>query len=84
MKNEHYAELFQYCSSNEIWVLTWYNKIKILKTPFRVKVLQNIGELKIGSYVKVDEVKLASNGKTIFKINDKYYYYHHFKLYTHL
>ncbi len=84
MKNEEQAELFRYCSKNEIWVLTWYNKIKILHTTFKVKVKKDVGELEVGSYVEVDEVKLASNGKTVYLIDGKFYFFYYFEIFTHL
>ena len=84
MKNEEYAELFRYCSKNEIWVLTWYNKLKILHTPFKVKVRKCVGELNISEYQVVEEVKLASNGKTVYLIDEKYYFYYYFEIFTHL
>jgi hypothetical protein len=84
MKNEEYAELFSYCSKNEIWVFTWYNKLKILHTPFKVKVKKSVGELILSSYVEVDEVKLSSNGKTVYLIEGRYYFYYYFEIFTHL
>jgi len=84
MENENYAELFKYCSPKSILVVTWYGKLRTLYCPFGVKVLSNVGLLKAGQYVKVEEVKLASNGKTVFIVEGSPYYYYNFDILTHL
>lgn len=84
MKNEDLANLFKYCSPKSILVVTWYGKLKILNCPITVKVKQDVGDVKSGTYVTVSEVKLSSSGKTVFVINKKPYYYHYFDILTHL
>ncbi|RYH75537.1 hypothetical protein EVU94_00850 [Flavobacteriaceae bacterium 144Ye] len=83
-KSNNLAELFKYCSPDSIMVVTWYGKLKTLHCPFTVKVSQSVGKLTKGNYQKVEEVKLATNGKTIFIIKEKPYYYHYFDILTHL
>lgn len=76
-KNE-LAELLKYSSPKEIYVITWNNILKRLFCPFRVKVLQDIGELKKGQTVLVQEIKVTFKLKTVYIINNKAYYYYHF------
>lgn len=78
-KNE-YAELFKYCSPESILVITWYGKLKVLYCPFNVKVIENVGSLRIGEQKKVSLVKLSTNGKTVFVIENKSYYYQYFDI----
>ncbi|WP_242157361.1 hypothetical protein [Aestuariivivens sediminis] len=84
MTNEEYAYLFKYCSPNSIMVVTWYGKLKTLYCPLTVIVRKKVGNLAVGDYVKVDEVKLSTTGKTVFIIQNKAYFYYYFDILTHL
>ena len=74
------AELLKYSSPREIYVITYNNILKRLFCPFRVKVLQDIGALKRGQIVLVNEVKVTLEIKTVFMINGQAYYYYHFDI----
>jgi hypothetical protein len=74
------AELLKYSSPREIYVITYNNILKRLFCPFRVKVLQDIGALKRGQIVLVNEVKVTFELKTVFMINGQAYYYYHFDI----
>ncbi len=84
MENDEIAELFRYCSPKSILVVTWYGKLKTLHCPFTVKASIAVGKLKKDQYAKVDWVKLATNGKTVFGIQGEAYQYHYFDILTHL
>ena len=77
MTKKQLAELLKYSSPREIYVITHYNVLKRVFCPFRVSVLQEIGVLKRGQIVFVDEIKVTLELKTVYIIdNDAYYYYH--------
>ena len=80
MNKKEIAEIFKYCSPNSLLVVTYYNRLKELFCPFLVKVKLNVGKLKKGEIVKVEAVKLSTNGKTVFIIREKAYYYYHFEI----
>lgn len=80
MTNKELAELLKYSSPLEIYVITWNNILKRLFCPFRVKVLQDIGALKKGQTVLVQEIKVTLELKTVYIINNEAYYYHHFDI----
>ena len=80
MTKKELAELLKYSSPKELWVITWNNILKRLFCPFRVKVLQDIGALKRGQIVLVNEVKVTLELKTVFMINGQAYYYYHFDI----
>ncbi len=80
MNSQQWAELLRYSSPNSILIITWNNKLRELKCPFTVIVRYNIGELKIDSQVKVLKVKISTSMITVFVIQNKPYYYHHFKI----
>ena len=80
MTKKELAELLKYSSPLEIYVITWNNILKRLFCPFRVKVLQDIGALKKGQTVLVQEVKVTLELKTVYIINNEAYYYFHFDI----
>ena len=80
MTKKDLAELLKYSSPREIYVITWNNILKRLFCPFRVKVLQDIGALKKGQTVLVQEVKVTFELKTVYIINNEAYYYYHFNI----
>jgi len=80
MTKKELAELLKYSSPLEIYVITWNNILKRLFCPFRVKVLQDIGALKKGQTVLVQEVKVTFELKTVYIIKNEAYYYNHFDI----
>ncbi|MNT61469.1 hypothetical protein D3C72_1991180 [compost metagenome] len=74
------AEQLKYSLPNELWVITWNNILKRLFCPFEVKVLQDIGTLKKGQIVLVDEVKVTIELKTVYIIDNDAYYYFYFEI----
>ena len=85
MEDGDYAAMFKFCDKHSILVVSWYGRLKELHTPFTVKVCRDIGHLKQGQYVKVDEIKLSSDtGKTVFVIDGKPFFYWSFDILTHL
>lgn len=80
MTKKELAELLKYSSPLEIYVITWNNILKRLFCPFEVEVVQDIGTLKKGQFVFVDEIKVTIELKTVFIIDTKAYYYYHFEI----
>jgi len=80
MTKKELAELLKYSSPLEIYVITWNNILKRMFCPFEVQVLQDIGTLKKGQFVFVDEIKVTIELKTVFIIDTKAYYYYHFEI----
>lgn len=62
MTKKELAEVLKHSSPREIYVITHYNSLKRLFCPFSVKVLQDIGNLKRGQTVLVNEVKVTLDG----------------------
>tara|TARA_R110001583_G_scaffold125021_5_gene276484 strand:- start:38 stop:295 length:258 start_codon:yes stop_codon:yes gene_type:complete len=80
MDDKQLADLLKYSSPNELWIVTWNNLLKVLITPFKVCVKDNIGLLKKGQIVWVEQVKITRELKTVFIIKGQAYYCHHFDL----
>lgn len=80
MNDNELAQLLKYSSTNELWIVSWNNLLKVLITPFKVYVKNNIGDLVKGQIVFVNEVKITKELKTVFIIKGQAYYYHHFDI----
>lgn len=80
MNKKQLAELLKYSSVRELYVITHYNILKRLFCPFSVKVLKDIGTLKRGQTVLVNEVKVTLELKTVYIIENQAYYYSHFDI----
>jgi len=80
MTKKELAELLKYSSPLEIYVVTWQNTLIKLYCPFEVQVMHDIGTLKTGQNVFVEEIKVTIELKTVFIIDTKAYYYYHFDI----
>jgi Fe-S cluster assembly ATPase SufC len=80
MTKKELAELLKYSSSQEMFVVTHYGVLIRLFSPFKVMVLQDIGALKSGQIVLVQEIKVTLELKTVYIIDNDAYYYHHFNI----
>ncbi len=54
--------------------------LKLLITPFKVRVIDDVGGFKKGTVVLVQEVKVTMELKTVYIIKGRAYYYHHFEI----
>lgn len=80
MTKKELAEQLKYSFPKELWVITWNNLLRRLFCPFEVKVLNDIGTLRKGQIVMVDEIKVTLELKTVYIINENAYYYYHFDI----
>jgi hypothetical protein len=80
MTKKELAEMLKHSSPREIYVITHYSTLKRLFCPFSVFVLKDIGNLKIGQTVLVDEVKVTHELKTVYIIQNQAYYYNYFDI----
>ena len=80
MTKKELAELLKYSSPREIYVISHYNILKRVFCPFRVSVLQEIGSLKKGQIVLVQEIKVTYELKTVYIINNDAYFYYYFDI----
>lgn len=80
MDEKQLAELLKYSNPKELYVVTCNNLLKLLFCPFKVCLKHDIGDLKKGNIVWVEEVKVTMELKTVYKIKGHYYYYYHFEI----
>jgi Fe-S cluster assembly ATPase SufC len=80
MTKKELAELLKYSNSQEIFVVTHYGVLIRLFCPIKVRVLTDIGILKRGQIVLVNEIKVTIELKTVYIIDNEAYYYYHFNI----
>ena len=78
MSNEELIELLKYCSPHIIYVVNGQNRIIKLHTPFKLKVLQDIGILNKSQIVSCTELKITREGRIVYFIDGKNYHTYYF------
>ena len=80
MDKKDLTEQLKFSSSEWLYVVAWNNVLKQLFCPFRASVLSQIGPLKLGEVVLIEEVKVTAELRTVFIVNGSAYYYFHFDI----
>lgn len=80
MNQKTFAFLLKYSSPFSILVVTETNKLVELKCPFSVKVVESVGDLRLYEIKIVTKVKIASNFKLVYIIDETPFYYHYFDI----
>ena len=75
-----YGFLLKYSSPFSILVVTKDDKLIELKCPFKVEVIKNVKNMMISQIKEVTQVKLATNNKLVYIIEDKPYFYTYFTI----
>ncbi len=71
------GELLKFSTPESLLIITWNNILKQHFCPFKAKVINNIGCLKKGQIVWVEQIKVTQELKTVFIIDGQAYYYYH-------
>ena len=80
MNKKRLQEILKYSNPKELYIVTWNNFLKQLFCPFRVVVLQDVGELKKNEVYEVEGVMVTMELKTVYLIRGSYFYYYHFDI----
>ncbi|MFT6638395.1 MAG: hypothetical protein ACJAYP_000972 [Flavobacterium sp.] len=80
MTKKELAETLKYSSPRVLYIITWNNLLKKLFCPFKVVVIQSVGELYFGEEVFVEEVKVDMELRTVYIIRGKAYHYFNFEI----
>ena len=75
-----YGFLLKYSSPFSILVVTNEDKLIELKCPFKVEVIKSVKNMMSSQVKEVTEVKLSTNNKLVYIIEDKPYYYNYFTI----
>lgn len=80
MSNKQLIELLKYCSPHIIYVVNSQNRIIKLHTPFKLKVMEDVGGLYKNQLVFCTELKITKEGRIVFFIDGKNYHTNHFDI----
>jgi hypothetical protein len=80
MNANEYGFLLRYSSPYSILVVTFENKLIELECPLRVSVIKSVNKMMRSQIKEVTQVKLSTNGKIVYIIDDEPYYYNHFTI----
>jgi hypothetical protein len=75
-----YGFLLKYSSPFSILVVTYEDKLIELKCPFKVEVIKSVKNMMSSQVKEVAEIKLSTNNKLVYIIEDKPYYYNYFTI----
>ena len=75
-----YGFLLKYSTPYSILVVTKEDILIELRCPFEVEVIKNVKNMMISQIKEVTQVKLATNNKMVYIINDKPYFYSYFTI----
>jgi hypothetical protein len=75
-----YGFLLRYSSPFSILVVTHKDQLIELKCPFKVEVIKSVKNMMTSQIKEVTQVKLSTNNKLIFIIEDKPYFYYYFTI----
>ncbi len=82
MSNKELIELLKHCSPHIIYIVNGQNRIIKLHTPFKLKVLQDIGSLHKNQIVSCTELKITNQSRIVFLIDGKNYHTYYFDILT--
>ena len=80
MNANEYGFLLRFSSPFSILVVTFDNRLIELACPFKVEVIKAINNMMVSQIKEVTQVKLSTNGKIVYIIDDEPYYYNHYTI----
>lgn len=75
--------LLKYSTPFSVLVVSEEDKLVEIHCPFRVKAIKVVKNIMVGEFRMVTQVKLATNNKLVFIINDTPFYYYYFDIIIH-
>ena len=79
-KKKYIEEVFKYCKTDSILVMSKSGQLQRLQCPFEVMVIQDVGELYRGLICLVSAVKIDLSLIDVYIIKDKAYYFFNFRV----
>lgn len=80
MNEDDLIKQLEYINPYELFVVSWNNKLIVLRCPFKVRVVHDIGELIKDDLVIVTKVMVTPDLITVFIVKNKAFYYCHFEI----
>jgi hypothetical protein len=71
---------YQYCRPDCLLIINNKGRIKVLYTPFKVKVINAVGRFPLNLWLWVDEVRSNNQDQLLFIVFNEAYIYSHFQI----
>ena len=78
--DEYIKDLFRYCKTDSVLIISAEGHLERLWCPFKVSVIVGVRPLKKGQEKAVIAVKVAENLVDVYVIEEKAFYHYNFKL----
>ena len=79
-KKKYIEEIFKYCKTDSILVISKTGQLQRLQCPFEVLVISDVGELIKGLKCLVSAVKIDLHLIDVYVVKGKAYYYFNFRV----
>ena len=79
-KRKYIEEIFKYCKTDSILVMSKTGQLQRLQCPFEVVVISDVGELSKGLICLVSAVKIDLSLIDVYIIRNKAYYFFNFRV----
>lgn len=66
--------------TQQILIVTYYNKLMILHCPFPLRFKKDVLHYTKGQIVQTDKVSLCKKGTYVFLIDNTWFHYYHFEI----
>lgn len=80
MNQKQLLQTLQFSSPRVIYIVTWDNQLKVLRCPFKVRVIKPVNGLQMHQIVTVDRVWNTDKLETIFETDGSLYQYYYFDI----
>lgn len=80
MDEKKLSEILRYSRSNELLVVDLDNRLIVVKCPFKVVALNNVGKIFENHTYHVTKVKVTPKLITVFEVQNTFYYYYYFEI----
>lgn len=80
MNNSLLAYLLKYSNPHSMLVVTSEDNLIEIKCPFKVKVIKVVDDLFENEIKQVTELKVSTNMKLVYIIEEKPFYYYYFDI----
>ena len=80
MNDKELADLLKYSDNKSMLIVTYSGKLEKLRCPFKVRVINDVGNLEKGDIEFVESVRITIKIITVYMIDNSAYYYFHFDI----
>ncbi|TJY37933.1 hypothetical protein [Pontimicrobium aquaticum] len=80
MNAKQLLKTLQFSSPRVIYIINFQNKLKALRTPFKVRVIKPVNDFTLGQELTVDRIWNTDKLVTVFEIKNEFYQYHYFDI----